>query len=334
MDTSKEYVAMCRCQELAERHLEGGDFYSRNGSINVVKWSSQFDVSAGEYPSTRQVNHKRDKHILTQDDRMAGNRARWQGHDKLQLVCAECGNPFSCPPSVLKKGKGKFCSQTCANRAKGRAMSVTRQFKQNGYVYVKTWDHPFRSKQNLVAEHRLVVEQAIGRYLTPKEAIHHIDTCKTNNSLDNLFLCKNDAEHRQLRTVDAQFLRMFNAARYLHWGAFEGFDITKNRQDQLQEMARGCRCPSCLSCKVDRFLNGTLDHFCEEQMQEAAGNEHSWTGPTSMEQVWLSVVMHENYDKYWTGESWVNAKQEQQLAEAIAEWVATINAATIDQRSA
>jgi len=197
---------------------------------------------------------------------------------------------------VLKKGKGKYCSQLCANRVKGRAISKNKILKQNGYIYLKTWEHPNRSKQNLIAEHRVVVEQAIGRYLTKKEAIHHIDGNKTNNVLSNLFLCKNDIEHRIVENLDPAFLRMFNLARYEHWEDFGDFDITKDRQDQLQDMVE-------LKPKEGRARVLAL-----MEMLNGWQATHTISYFDSMEQLWLAFLLAEKYGKYWDGSNWVLQK--------------------------
>jgi len=58
----------------------------------------------------------------------------------------------------------------------------------NGYVQIKIglkW----------IFEHRLVVENFIGRELTEKETIHHIDRDKANNSINNLMVFKSHKEH-------------------------------------------------------------------------------------------------------------------------------------------
>ena len=46
-----------------------------------------------------------------------------------------------------------------------------------------------------IFEHRLVVENFIGRELENRETVHHIDGNKQNNSINNLMLFPNHSEH-------------------------------------------------------------------------------------------------------------------------------------------
>ena len=63
------------------------------------------------------------------------------------------------------------------------------------YWYVRADDHPHCTKNGYVAEHRLVVEADIGRYLRPREVVHHIDGDPGNNLLANLMVFQTNADH-------------------------------------------------------------------------------------------------------------------------------------------
>lgn len=65
-----------------------------------------------------------------------------------------------------------------------------------GYVRVLMPDHP-KNIKGYVYEHRLLMEQYIGRYLMPWETVHHINEIKTDNRIENFFLCTHK-EHSAL----------------------------------------------------------------------------------------------------------------------------------------
>lgn len=70
---------------------------------------------------------------------------------------------------------------------------------QEGYRYILMPNHPrAKKKKGYVAEHVLVMEKKLGRYLTNKEIVHHKNKNKIDNRIKNLKLCKDISEHNRI----------------------------------------------------------------------------------------------------------------------------------------
>ncbi len=65
----------------------------------------------------------------------------------------------------------------------------------HGYIRILKRDHPFCNKYGYVYEHRLVMEEHLGRYLDPNEVVHHKNKIRTDNRIENLELFSDNGKH-------------------------------------------------------------------------------------------------------------------------------------------
>jgi hypothetical protein len=70
-----------------------------------------------------------------------------------------------------------------------------RYLDKKGYYWIWSPDHPNKTKGGYVAEHRLVMESKLGRYLDRKEVVHHKDHTPGNNHPGNLMLFSSNGRH-------------------------------------------------------------------------------------------------------------------------------------------
>lgn len=103
------------------------------------------------------------------------------------------------------------CSLSCVERTcKRLGLSTQRPGPRSGpehqdwkggrkkvgrYWYVWSPTHPFRTKQNYVAEHRLVIESILRRFLLPNEVVHHRNGQPEDNRPENLEVFQSNAQH-------------------------------------------------------------------------------------------------------------------------------------------
>jgi len=93
-----------------------------------------------------------------------------------------------------------------ANRGKNNPYWKGGKIKtSNGYIWIYAPDNPMSNKchpEGYVLEHRLIMSQAVGRYLIKNEVVHHINGIRDDNRIENLFLTKNGkhiAQHNHKR---------------------------------------------------------------------------------------------------------------------------------------
>lgn len=63
-----------------------------------------------------------------------------------------------------------------------------KKLREDGYVAIYYPEHPDSTLEGYVMEHRLVMEQTIGRRLGKNEVVHHINHVRSDNRIENLKL--------------------------------------------------------------------------------------------------------------------------------------------------
>jgi hypothetical protein len=111
--------------------------------------------------------------------------------------CIVCDKESLKDLSNAKNHKNSVCSRECHSLrlTKPDGNKIFKRATKDSHVMVKASSHPNANKAGYVAEHRLLIESQIGRYLNKNEQVHHINLIKNDNSLDNLVLFSNASEH-------------------------------------------------------------------------------------------------------------------------------------------
>jgi len=115
----------------------------------------------------------------------------------------ECGNEVKESPSRIRAGRGRFCSRKCFNEYRKKSLQAEKnpcwrggRHLKVGYWFVYMPGHPKANNNRYVAEHRLIMEKSLGRYLLPNEIVHHINHIKTDNRIENLTILTKSEHHK------------------------------------------------------------------------------------------------------------------------------------------
>lgn len=126
-----------------------------------------------------------------------------------RFVCPRC--PI-CGKETIRSSRAKYCSRKCqgVGRRGDRHPLWKGGVKQrnDGYVYIYKPEHPNHCN-GYILEHRVIMENFIGRLLEKTEIVHHVNGKKDDNRIENLLLLENQAEHLAIH----RFLKAFRRIR-------------------------------------------------------------------------------------------------------------------------
>ena len=145
--------------------------------------------------------------------------------------CKSCNKEFGAYPSKIALGRGKYCSRVCSmpetnkilemNGKETRFQKGQEAHNKVGFMYsiarkggkayklIFKPEHPFATMKGYVREHRLVMEESLGRFLEKDEMVHHINGDTLDNKVDNLQVMSG-AEHRRFHLKDSVHKRWIN----------------------------------------------------------------------------------------------------------------------------
>lgn len=109
----------------------------------------------------------------------------------------KCGCGKVVKPSRWRWYNGKNLDYVTGHNpsSHGHLRNEGKYSNEQGYILVLCPDHPHADSRGYVREHRLVMEQILGRHLEPSEHVHHINCVKWDNRPENLEVMDKSEHH-------------------------------------------------------------------------------------------------------------------------------------------
>lgn len=124
-------------------------------------------------------------------------------HYQYEKECVLCKKRYT----TMNKPQ-KYCSRKCYGESRRKYWSIPECLANadrridhlSGYVRVYCPLHPKANTRGYVYEHRLIMEQHLGRLLQQYEHVHHRNSVRWDNRLENL-QCLTASEHGKIKSL-------------------------------------------------------------------------------------------------------------------------------------
>lgn len=118
--------------------------------------------------------------------RFTAEMRRWREENQNKHLC-QCGCGRYVQPTRWRWYNGRNLDYIVGHNPVSHVTAYPGRYtRPDGYVLVHVPNHPHADAKGYVREHRLVMEQKLGRYLRDDEHVHHINGKKSDNRPKNL----------------------------------------------------------------------------------------------------------------------------------------------------
>jgi hypothetical protein len=115
-----------------------------------------------------------------------------------QMTCTEMAAILGCNAETVRSRLielGLPCLEAKARPEHNYFWKGGYAVDEDGYILVKMRNHPHMNNLGYVRQHRLVMEQVLGRCLSPDEVVDHVNGDTSDNRPENLRVFPANSEH-------------------------------------------------------------------------------------------------------------------------------------------
>jgi endogenous inhibitor of DNA gyrase (YacG/DUF329 family) len=159
------------------------------------------NISEEQKEKLRNCKRTSESRIKYSLSKLGSKNPQWHG-GKINKHCLVCNKEISANRS--REMIRHFCSKECQGKYQQGESNPNwnggEMITWNGYKQIRNTSHPFNNN-GYVKQHRLVVEELMGRYLNPNEEVHHVNKIKTDNRPENLMVFSSKSAHIRFHSL-------------------------------------------------------------------------------------------------------------------------------------